>query len=848
MDARAQAVPQRSNSRSTTYRVFLSSTSRDLAEYREAVHRAIDGLPGFQLVKMEDFGARDTSAKDLCARVVRDCDLFVGLTGHYYGSCPPNEPVSFAELEYRTATAANLSRLMFVATDDFAIPASLRESDASFERQQAFRREVMTELVVGALDSPEKVASAVTRALFVWHEEKRRVVQTEVAAPAPAEPGAETPLGPNPYRGLEAFRKEDADRFFGREPLVDQLWNAFLRLHAARGNGETPVRLLTILGASGSGKSSVAQAGLLAELEQRPLPGRPSPITVIFTPGARPLESLAVAFARQATSEPSPAQKAIEFEGVLRRRDRHDGLRYLAERMLHAGKTGLIILVDQFEELYSLCDEEQERAEFISNLLQAASEPRGHVSIVLTLRGDFLGSVNQNPELSRLIAGQNVVVPVMSEAELRRAIEQPARRAGCAIDHGTVQVLLDQTRGREGALPLLEFVLTRIWDGITKGIAAAQTLDELGGVGGALAGQAQAVYESLGPNDREVARRAFLAMVRLGDGTRVTRRRASLSEMVAKGESPDSVLRVLRRFTDPECRLITLAAADGATTAEVAHEALFDQWQLLHDWVDAKRLDLRFGRELTRSAKTRLLLQTSTFRMGLLYLASFGLSALALLGFLYYATAGFMARQTEETIQAEIVGLAEQYRAQGLDRLREVIAQRSAAHRSSIYLLVDAHSRRVAGNLDRWPAVAPGPQGWVTFAIEVGPDARTVERRRARAASFLLNDGFRLLVGREVEDRLQIEAQIRRALGWGLALILLLGLASSVVISLVRLGRVDAIDRTSRRIMAGDLSQRIALKASGDEIDRLAELLNDMLDQIEKQHVRSHEIKQTRGK
>jgi hypothetical protein len=126
------------------YKVFLSSTSRDLDAYREAVHRAIDGLPGFTLVKMEDFGARDANAKDLCEGLVRECDLLVGLMGHYYGSCPPGDTTSFTELEYRTATAAGLARLMFVVPDDFPIPARLRESDASFDQQQRFRQEVMS--------------------------------------------------------------------------------------------------------------------------------------------------------------------------------------------------------------------------------------------------------------------------------------------------------------------------------------------------------------------------------------------------------------------------------------------------------------------------------------------------------------------------------------------------------------------------------------------------------------------------------------------------------------------------------------------------------------------------------
>ena len=571
MAARAGTLPQTARGPQVAYRVFLSSTSRDLDAYREAVHRAIDGLPGFQLVKMEDFGARDASAKDLCARLVRECDLFVSLMGHYYGSCPPGEPVSFTELEYRTATAARLSRLMFLAPDDFPIPASLRDSDASFERQQALRREVMAELVVGAFDTPEKLASAVTRALFVWQEERRRAeaATATVASDQQATPDAapDRPLGPNPYRGLEAFRREDADRFFGREALVAQLWDRFLELHAVRADREPPTRLLAILGASGSGKSSVAQAGLLAALEKKPLPGRPAPLHVVLTPEARPLESLAVALARQATGASAPARMASEFEDVLRTRADHDGLRYLAERMLDAGGAGLILLIDQFEELYSLCDDQQERAAFIGNLLRAARDGRGRVSIVVTLRSDFLGALNQHPELARLIAAQNVVVPVMGEDELRRAIEEPARRAGREIDPATVQLLLEQTRGREGALPLLEFVLARIWDGFTNGVGAAETVHQLGGVGGALARQAQAVYDGLGAKEREIARRAFLAMIRLGEGTRDTRRRAPLAEMVTADRPEDRVLALLRRFSEPGCRLISLSGAAAATTA-----------------------------------------------------------------------------------------------------------------------------------------------------------------------------------------------------------------------------------------------------------------------------------------
>lgn len=234
--------------------------------------------------------------------------------------------------------------------------------------------------------------------------------------------------------------------------------------------------------------------------------------------------------------------------------------------------------------------------------------------------------------------------------------------------------------------------------------------------------------------------------------------------------------------------------------------------------------------------RLKRLLDTSTFRLALIYLILFGVSAFALLGFLYLTTAGVLERQTRETIQAELTGLAEQYRANGLPGLRQVIEGRSAAqpHRSSIYLLADPLGQRIAGNLLEWPPVEIGPEPWITFKIYVSRDGASVEQRWALAETFELPGDFRLLVGRDVEDRLQIQTLIKQALWWGLALTLLLGLAGGYLASRGMLGRVDAINRTTRRIMAGDLSQRIALKGSSDEFDQLAGNLNAMLDQIER--------------
>ncbi len=301
----------------------------------------------------------------------------------------------------------------------------------------------------------------------------------EVAAEAPV---ARLEIGPNPYRGLEVFREEHADRFFGREALTDKLWAIFRDLHQAPIGGPAPLRLLPIIGPSGSGKSSLARAGLIAELARRPLPGRSEARVGVITPGSHPIESLALVLARIATGDQTPVGKTTEFAQRLRSpaaSGEFDGLRFIADLLPEAAAKPIILLVDQFEETYSLCDDAAERDAFIGNLLHAAGGAGARVSIIATLRSDFLGATNRHPALSHALAERAVLVPVMSEAELRRAIEQPAIDAGHAIDAATVELLVAETADREGALPLMQFVLTRIWDGMANGIAPAQTVKDL---------------------------------------------------------------------------------------------------------------------------------------------------------------------------------------------------------------------------------------------------------------------------------------------------------------------------------------------------------------------------------
>ncbi len=226
------------------------------------------------------------------------------------------------------------------------------------------------------------------------------------------------------------------------------------------------------------------------------------------------------------------------------------------------------------------------------------------------------------------------------------------------------------------------------------------------------------------------------------------------------------------------------------------------------------------------------LLGSTTFRLTLIYFGLFGVSAVVLVGFLYWSTAGFMARQTDEAIEAEIRGLAEQYSQFGTIGLVRALNRRTSQARASrgLYLLTDANLRPLAGNLSAWPREKPEPDGWLTFKLEYADQRGAVDFGRARI--FELTGGLRLLVGRDIRERLEIDARFRESIGWGIALALVLSIAGGVLVSRPMLRRIDAINQTSGEIMAGALDRRIPTRGTDDEFDRLAANLNEMLDRI----------------
>lgn len=228
------------------------------------------------------------------------------------------------------------------------------------------------------------------------------------------------------------------------------------------------------------------------------------------------------------------------------------------------------------------------------------------------------------------------------------------------------------------------------------------------------------------------------------------------------------------------------------------------------------------------------LLRATTFRLALSYLGIFTVSAIALLALVSWSTSVFIEWQIQETVEAEATGLSEQYKERGIQGLAEILAQRANQdqERRTVYLLIGPDGGRIAGNLYGWPLEASDQTGWTRFSMErIGEGRFSTE---VLAHSYALPQGYHLLVGRSLHEAARVKNALNRALGWGLALTVLLGIVGGYFTSRHMLQRVDAMSRTARRIIGGDMKSRMKLSGSQDEFDQLATGFNDMMDEIER--------------
>ena len=398
--------------------------------------------------------------------------------------------------------------------------------------------------------------------------------------------GPDRTPAPGPYRGLASFHPEDTAWFFGREELTLHL----VRLATGPGAGLP----LVVVGPSGSGKSSLLRAGLVPRLRAG-TPTRPGgrPV-VLVTPGAAPLETLAAALAPLARPG---------AEGPLRAGPLAQGLREdpaMCARLAGRGEEPPAIIVDQIEEIFTAGTGEAGRREFVA-ALSALSE---HTLVVLGLRADFYGHALAYPQLARALQERQIVVGPMSPAQLRRAIVEPARKAGREIEDGLVELLLVDVRqagavgpgGHEpGALPLLSHALLATWERSHGAPLTVAGYQACGGIRDAVTRTAEDVYAALDTGQREIARQLFLRLVHAGDDGQEARARLRLGDLPG---DPSAVAAVLTRFAAH--RLVTWDRA----TAEITHEALLRAWPRLRGWLDADREDLRVRRFIEVAAQS----------------------------------------------------------------------------------------------------------------------------------------------------------------------------------------------------------------------------------------------------
>ncbi|MGE5224580.1 MAG: BTAD domain-containing putative transcriptional regulator, partial [Omnitrophica WOR_2 bacterium] len=423
----------------------------------------------------------------------------------------------------------------------------------------------------------------------------------EFPALLPASEADEPPeSGEPPFKGLQFLEEGDADRFFGRSQVTARL-----------GEAVCETSFLAVIGASGSGKSSVIRAGLVPALKRSPTPWHVD----ILTPTAHPLEALAIQLTRG--SESVAAAEALIDDMAKDRRSLHLFLKENKPALLSSNPRGsfsdtkTLLVVDQFEELFTLCRDEDERTAFIENLLYAAFTGDQQAHILIALRADFYAHLAQYAQLRQAVASRQEYLGAMNAGELRQAIEEPARLGGWEYSPGLVELILHEIgadAGRQpepGALPLLSHALLETWKRRRGNCMTLKAYVESGGVRRAIARTAEnLVSRELSPRQQEIARNIFLRLTESGEGDGAfpspdTRRRAALSELVPPPQFGGSteVEEVLNRLV--EARLITL----GEGTAEVAHEALIREWPTLREWLDQNREGLRILHHLAETVQ-----------------------------------------------------------------------------------------------------------------------------------------------------------------------------------------------------------------------------------------------------
>ncbi len=408
------------------------------------------------------------------------------------------------------------------------------------------------------------------------HDEK---IQSRRPAP---ELGSKRPAT-NPFKGLRSFGTDDASTFFGRDTLTAEILRNL-------GRGQ---RLIALVGASGSGKSSVVRAGLIPALAKGVIEGSDRWLVASMLPGAHPFAELDAALLRSTMDAPASLGEQL--------RDGDAGLLSAALRILPGDDSHLVLIIDQFEELFTLVDDPAVRERFLSNLVTAVDDPHRRISVVLTLRADFYAHQLSHPEFGARLGAGIINVTQLTAEELEAAALRPAEAQGVSFEPALLGQLIADVGNQPGALPLFQYALTELFDRRTGDVLTAASYRAMGGLDGALQRRASDLFDELDEQQQEAARQLCLRLVAIGDGDERSRRRVPAREVASLAVDPVAMQTVIERFGGHRLLSFDSDRLTGAPTVEVAHEALLTAWPTLERWVDQNRDDLRRHASLARA-------------------------------------------------------------------------------------------------------------------------------------------------------------------------------------------------------------------------------------------------------
>lgn len=406
-----------------------------------------------------------------------------------------------------------------------------------------------------------------------------------------------------PYIGLDPFNQQQHALFFGRRRLVDELVEKLANQ-----------RLLALVGPSGSGKSSVVRAGLLPALQAGALTGSEEwRYFPIILPGSEPLTQLAQVLEKRWAPRYADKRAVDPIANLDRLLDSAEDDQaqiellqndpgHLVRAFEETGDAPVVLVIDQFEELFSLCPDEAIRAAFIANLVALAESPGARHTVILTIRGEYEHFIARTPAFQALFEKSRFQILPLNAAELRETIEKPADLIGLKFEPNVVDALIQDMLGEPAALPLLQFTLLKLWEHRDHRRITWEAYRAIGGGRQALAHSADEFYGSLAPDEQVTVRRILLRMARLGRGLELTNiriRRATLYEI---GEPPEQINRVLEKLLAARLVRLVESARLSDVQIEIAHEALIRNWPTLVNWLEEQRAALEARRRLDAKA------------------------------------------------------------------------------------------------------------------------------------------------------------------------------------------------------------------------------------------------------